>query len=88
MIAVHARPGARRSAIVGPHGDALAIRLAARPVDGAANRALLELLAGALRVPVARLTLEAGEHGRQKRVRVDGLDADVVAERLTPPPAV
>lgn len=88
MIAVHARPGARRSTIVGAHGDALAIRVAARPVEGAANRALLELLAETLGVPATRLSLEAGEHGRQKRVRVDGMDAGVVAARLAPATAV
>jgi len=71
---VYAQPGARRSEVQGLHGDAIKIRIKARPVDGAANQALLELLADALRVPRSRCALIAGETGRRKRVRVEGPD--------------
>jgi len=71
---VHAQPGARRSEVQGVHGDAIKIRIKARPVDGAANQALLELLAEAMTVPRSRCALIAGETGRRKRVRVEGPD--------------
>ena len=71
---VHAQPGARRSEVQGVHGDAVKVRIQARPVDGAANKALLEILAEALNVPRNRCALIAGETGRKKRVRVEGPD--------------
>ena len=71
---VHAQPGARRNEVQGVHGDAVKVRIQARPVDGAANQALLELLADALRVPRSRCALIAGGTGRRKRVRVEGPD--------------
>jgi uncharacterized protein len=49
---------------------AIKIRIAARPLEGAANQALLEFLAEALRVPRSRCVLVAGETGRRKRIRI------------------
>lgn len=83
-IRVHVAPGSSRPGIAGFHGAAVRIRLGARPVEGAANRELLERLAGALGVRPADLTLEAGARGRDKRVVVRGLPPDVVCERLAP----
>jgi uncharacterized protein (TIGR00251 family) len=57
------------------HGGALKAKVKAPPVEGKANQALLDLLAGALGVPRGRLTLVSGEQSRNKRVRVDGVDA-------------
>jgi uncharacterized protein (TIGR00251 family) len=82
LLHVHVGPGAARSGVAGFHGTALRVRVRARPVGGAANRELLALLATALGVRPAALSLEAGEHGRDKRVRVLGVAADVVRERL------
>jgi uncharacterized protein (TIGR00251 family) len=76
------QPRAGKSKVVGPHGDALKIRIAAPPVDGAANEALIAFLAKALDVPKARVTVEAGETSRRKRVRIDGVPANAVLERL------
>lgn len=70
---VHAVPGARRSEVVGSHGDALRIRVAAPPVDGKANDELIRFLAEALGVSRANVVIEAGARGRRKRVRVDGV---------------
>jgi uncharacterized protein (TIGR00251 family) len=74
-LSVFCQPKAARSALIGMHGGALKVKVKAPPVEGRANRALLDLLAGALGVPRGRLTLVSGEQSRNKRVRVDGVDA-------------
>ena len=80
---------AARSALVGTHGGALKVKVKAPPVEGKANRALLDLLAGVLAVPRGRLTLVSGEQSRNKRVRVDGVDAAgtlaAILSALAPP---
>lgn len=63
------------------HGEALKVRLAAPPVDGAANEALMILLADALDVPRRAVTLVAGASSRSKLVQVDGIASNAV-ERL------
>ena len=73
-LRVHAQPGARRTETQGIHGDALKVRLHARPVDGAANEALLEFLAASLQVPRKRCVLVSGTTSRQKRVRIEAPD--------------
>ena len=74
-FAVRVQPRASRSEIVGVHGDAMKIRLSAPPVDGAANEALVELLAGALGVTKRAVRIVAGASGRGKVVEVDGVRA-------------
>jgi uncharacterized protein (TIGR00251 family) len=74
-LSVFCQPKAARSALIGMHGGALKAKVKAPPVEGRANQALLDLLAGALGVPRGRLTLVSGEQSRNKRVRVDGVDA-------------
>jgi len=80
-IRVHAQPGARRTEATGFHAGAIKIKLQARPVEGAANEALLEFLAGALQVPRRRCVLVSGETSRQKRVRIEAPDR-ALAERV------
>jgi uncharacterized protein (TIGR00251 family) len=82
VVRVHARPGRSRSRIVGLHGDALKIELHARPVEGAANRELIAVLADALAVRPATLEVTAGARGREKRIRASGLDPDTARTRL------
>jgi uncharacterized protein YggU (UPF0235/DUF167 family) len=65
---------------------ALLIRLAAAPVDGAANAELIELLARALDTPKRNITIVGGERSRSKRVRIAGMDATTVLARLTGTP--
>ena len=65
------QPRAARSEIVGVHGDALKVRVAAPPVDGAANAALVELLAAALGIPRRAVRVIAGESSRSKIVEVE-----------------
>lgn len=81
LVPVRVQPRASRAAVDGWHNGALRVRVTAAPVDGEANRAVLKLLAGALGVPPAALTLVRGERGRDKLVRVRGVSAEVVAAR-------
>lgn len=78
------QPRASRSRITGEHDGLLKVQLAAPPVDGAANRALLELLVDLLQIPKRQVTLLSGESSRRKRVRVEGVAPADVAARLNP----
>lgn len=81
-LTVHAVPRAARSDIAGLHGGAVRVRLQAPPVDGKANRALLEFLADRLGLSPRSLTLLSGAKGRHKTVRIAGLSPAEVARRL------
>lgn len=83
-VAVRVIPRARHTAVTGLHGDTLKIRLAAPPVEGAANKALIDFLAGALGVRKRDVHLVSGERSRLKLVRIDGVDAKTAAARLLP----
>ncbi len=82
MIPVRVAPRAGRTALDGVVEGALRVRLAAPPVEGAANRVLVEFLAALLGVPKRDVVIVRGERGRQKLVQVRGLDADQVRQRL------
>jgi uncharacterized protein (TIGR00251 family) len=85
VVALHVQPGARRTAIVGPHGDRLKVAIASPPADGRANAALLEFLAERLAVPKSCLHLLSGASSREKRVAiVAALAASTVAAALAP----
>lgn len=75
-------PRAARSRIVGRHGDRWKIQLAAPPVDGAANAALVDLLADVLAVPRGDVAVVRGHTGRRKTVRVADLAAAELRRRL------
>lgn len=81
-LLVQVQPRARTTEIVGWQGDAIKIRVAAPPVDGAANDELLRFLAQRLVVPLARLSLTAGTTGRRKRLEIAGLDTATALKRL------
>jgi uncharacterized protein YggU (UPF0235/DUF167 family) len=66
----------------GWHGDAIKIRLAAAPVDGAANQALIDFLALRLGVPRAAIRINAGHGSRRKRVTIAGVDKSEALRRL------
>ncbi|WP_347247669.1 DUF167 family protein [Zoogloea sp.] len=78
VLALHIQPGARKTEVAGLHGEALKIRLAAPPVDGKANAALLAFLAQACGVPKSAVSLLSGETSRSKRVRIVGADASAL----------
>ena len=82
MIDVRVIPRAGTSGLAGTRGDALLVRLNAPPVEGAANKALVELLARELGVAKRAVTMVSGERSRQKRVRVEGISVANAEQRL------
>jgi hypothetical protein len=74
-IDVRVIPRAGRSGVAGLRDGALLVRLAAAPVDGAANTELIAVLAHALHLPKRDITIVSGERSRSKRVRIAGMDA-------------
>jgi len=76
------QPRASRTRVVGEHDGRLKVQLAAPPVDGEANAALLEFLAKALSVRKGDVALVRGEAGRRKTVRVAGVSAAQAASAL------
>jgi uncharacterized protein len=71
-LTLHVQPGAKQSEIAGLHGDALKIRLAAPPVEGRANEALLRFIADRFGVPLRNVELLRGSQSRHKIVNVTG----------------
>ncbi len=82
VLEILVQPRASRTRAVGEHDGRLKIQLAAPPVDGEANAALVEFLADALGVRKGDVALLAGETGRRKRVRVAGISAAQAEARL------
>ncbi len=75
-IAVHVQPGAKRSAVAGQHGDRLKLRIAAPPVEGRANTAVIAFVAERLGVPRAQVSIARGERSRDKLIAVATSDCD------------
>lgn len=69
-ITLHVQPGASKSELAGLHGDALKLRISARAVEGAANAAVLDFVAGWLDVPRRAVKLLRGEKSRRKTLWV------------------
>lgn len=82
-LTLHIQPGAKKTEIAGEHGDALKIRLAAPPVDGKANAALLAYLAETLGVAKSAVTLKSGQTSRRKVVEILGLPSQSIALLLS-----
>lgn len=87
ILAIAARPRARANSIEGIQGDALKVRIAAPPVDGAANEAMERYLAEVLRVARSRVQVLHGATSRHKALRIVGLTPSEVLHRLNLPPA-
>lgn len=82
IVQVRVIPRAPRTRLDGERGGAILVRLAAAPVDGAANDALVAFLAEQLRVPRRDVTIVSGRTSRDKRVQVVGLDETAIRGRL------
>jgi len=83
ILSVHVQPKASTTECVGIHGDALKIRVAAPPVDGAANDELTRFLARQLSVPISSVRIHSGATGRRKCVLITGVTAQLVLARLS-----
>jgi uncharacterized protein len=81
-LRLHVQPRASKSELAGVHGDALKVRVAAPPVDGAANEALVRFPAEQLQVPRSAVRVELGTGSRTKVVTVDGVEPEVARRRL------
>jgi len=81
-LTLHIQPGAKRSEVAGLHGEALKIRLAAPPVEGRANEALVRFVADSFDVPLRQVELLRGAQSRHKMVKVTGSKVD--PENLIP----
>jgi uncharacterized protein (TIGR00251 family) len=82
VLTLRVAPKSARDAVVGWHGGALKIKVRAAPEGGKANAAVVEVLAEALGVPRAAITIESGHASRDKRVRIEGLTARGVQDLL------
>jgi uncharacterized protein (TIGR00251 family) len=80
QVKVH--PRAKKDALTGVHGDALKLALTAPPVEGRANDAVIEFFADLLRLPRSSITIAAGQTSRNKVVRISGLTADALRQKL------
>ena len=75
-------PRAGRTGIAGLREGSLLIKLAAAPVDGAANEELIALLSKALHIPKRDITIVSGERSRSKRIRIAGMDRQQALAKL------
>jgi uncharacterized protein len=81
-FAIKVHPRAKKTAITGEVGDALKLAITAPPVDGKANEACIEFFANLLKVPRSSVTIAAGQNSRNKVIRVTGLTAQQIRDRL------
>ena len=82
VLHVHVQPGAGRTAVVGRHGNALKVRVAAPPTGGRANEACVALLAETFGLKPSQVELTGGATSRAKRFRISGLEVESVARTL------
>ncbi len=81
-FAVRVHPRAKKNAITGELGDALKLSLTSPPVEGRANEACIEFFAKLLKVPRSSVTIASGQNSRNKVIRVAGLSADEIRDRI------
>ena len=81
-VSIRLQPRARRDEVVGERAGAIVIRVTAPPVDGKANAALCAFVARAAGVPPSRVSVVRGQTSRDKVVRVDGVDEEILKQAL------
>jgi len=81
-ISVYVQPRASRTEVAGMHGDAWKIRVAAPPVDNAANAELIEFIAMKLDIAKRSVRIAAGGTGRRKIVEIDGVSLEAISAAL------
>jgi uncharacterized protein (TIGR00251 family) len=83
LLTLHVVPRAAKNEIVGMYGGALKVRLRAPPAKGAANAALVELIAREFGVPKQKVQIISGETSRRKRLAIHGVSQQAIRSRLT-----
>ncbi len=81
-IRIYVAPRSSSNRIVGMHNGAIKVSLTAPPVEGAANKALVEFLAKVLEVPKGAVRITSGETSRNKLVAVTGIGAQSALKKL------
>lgn len=82
LLKVRVTPRSGKTEIVRIDAGVVYARIAAPPVDGAANAALVKLIAEALGVPRSRVSIRSGASGRDKTVRIEAMDGEDALSRL------
>ena len=84
LLKLHVTPRGSRNEIIGWRGDILYIKTTAPPVDGAANAAIVKLVAGSLKIRKSQVELVSGDKSREKILKIIGLsDAELYARLQT-----
>ena len=78
VISCHVQPNASKTSVVGMYGSDLKVALKSPPVDGKANQAVCDFFRKLLKLPSSRVRLVSGETSRRKRIRLDGVDAEML----------
>ena len=73
ILKIKVEPRSSKSVIVGRHGDALKVKLTSPPVEGKANKELIDLLSKELKVPKKAITITSGKSSKNKIVKIIGL---------------
>lgn len=81
-ICLYVQPGASQTQIAGRHDGLIKVRVAAPPVEGAANQALVEFVAKRLEIAKSRVRVVAGLTSRRKVLEIDGVSPDAIAASL------
>ena len=82
VLNVRAQPRSSKAGVEGLMGDAVKVRVRCAPVDGKANKELVETLAEAFGLPKSRVVFKSGETSKQKRILLVGVTAATVKEKL------
>lgn len=83
MLHIRVQPKASRNALILEPDGRIRAAITAPPVEGAANKALCEMLAKTLGLPKRAVSLAAGDKGREKTIRIEGIQASELLSRLT-----
>ncbi|MDH4320954.1 MAG: DUF167 family protein [Desulfobulbaceae bacterium] len=87
LLTVYVQPKASHNKIAGLHGDAVKLMITAPPVDGQANKAVINYIAKLFRIPKSQVTLQSGQQSRTKRLRLEGVnlrEAEAILNQTLP----
>ncbi len=82
LIVIHVQPGAKKTEVLGPYGDAIKIKVAATPERGIANDALVEFITERLGLGRGAVKLVHGRTGRRKTIAIEGINEAEARLRL------